>query len=100
VSARGAEVHVELLLGRQVHARNGRPVGRIEELRAEKRGNGHVVTGFVLGPAGLAERMSLSAGRTFLGRHRRAQVARWDQMDLSDPGHPRLTCDVEDLLEE
>jgi hypothetical protein len=31
-------------------------------------------------------------------RHRsHGRRARWDQMDLSDPEHPRLTCPVDEL---
>lgn len=97
---RGREVHLELLLGRQVHARDGRKVGRIEELRAEKRGAGYVVTDFVLGPTGLAERMALSFKLTFLDRHHKPQVARWDQLDLTDLEHPRLNCNVDELRED
>ena len=96
-AARGREMNLEQLLGRQVHALNGRPVGHIEELRAEKRGSGYVVTDFVLGPAGLLERMSISFKRTYLGRPHHGQVARWDQVDLTDPEHPRLTCSVDEL---
>ena len=25
------------------------------------------------------------------------KVARWDQIDISDPAHPRLTCRIEEL---
>ena len=28
------------------------------------------------------------------------RVARWDQLDISDPYHPRLTCLVGELTEE
>jgi hypothetical protein len=98
-AARGREVNLEQLLGRPVRALNGRPAGRIEELRAEKRGAGHVVTEFVLGPGGLLERMAISFRRTYLGRPHHGQVARWDQLDLDDPEHPRLTCTVDELRE-
>jgi hypothetical protein len=96
---RGREVNLEQLLGREVHALNGRRAGRIEELRAEKRGTGYVVTDFVLGPGGLLERMAISFQRTYLGRPHHGQVARWDQVDLSDPEHPRLTCNLDELRE-
>ena len=87
------EVRVERLLGRRVRATNGRVVGRIEEIRAEKRGQAHVVAGYELGEAGWLERMGL--GR-LLGR-REGRLARWDQLDLSDPERPRLTCTVSEL---
>jgi sporulation protein YlmC with PRC-barrel domain len=88
------EVHVELLLGRRVLAANGRSIGRLEEVRADRRGAGGTVTEYVIGPAGLAER--LSAWLPFLAT-RRGFTARWDQIDVSDPHHPRLLCSVEEL---
>lgn len=32
-----------------------------------------------------------------LGLRIHGHVARWDQLDISDPDRPRLTCAVEDL---
>jgi hypothetical protein len=70
------------------------PIGRLEEVRAERRGAGYVVTEYILGPAGLVERLSarlpfFATGRGF--------AARWDQIDVSDPLNPRLLCAVEEL---
>ena len=89
------EVHVELLLGRRVFAANGRSIGRLEEVRAERHGAGCTVTEYVIGPAGLAERLSARL-LPLLGR-RHGFIARWDQIDVSDPRHPRLLCSVEEL---
>jgi hypothetical protein len=72
-------------------------IGRLEEVRAEQRGADYEVREYLLGPGALLERLSL-AGRVF-GRARRTLVARWDQLDVSDPQHPRLTCAVDDLIE-
>jgi hypothetical protein len=93
---RASEVRLDRLLGRQVLAVNNRPVGRLEEFRVEKRGTGSVVTEYVIGVAGLAERLGLGIGLV-LGRTRGGFVARWDQLDLRDPEHPRLTCPLEQL---
>jgi sporulation protein YlmC with PRC-barrel domain len=92
---KAAEVHVELLLGRPVLAANGHSIGRLEELRAERRGAGCVVTECVIGPAGLVERLSATLV-PFLVRPR-GYVARWDQIDLSEPRHARLRCRTEEL---
>ena len=46
--AEKSERRVELLLGKKVHAADGRVVGRIEELRAERENNYWVVTEFHL----------------------------------------------------
>ena len=95
-SGRRGEVRLDRLLGRQVLARNNQPVGRIEEFRAEQSGGGIVITEFVIGAAGLLERLGVGV-RLLFGRRGGGYVAGWDQVDLSDPEHPRLTCGVETL---
>jgi hypothetical protein len=90
------EVRLDRLLGRQVLARNNQSVGRLEEFHAERRGNGCVVVGYAIGVAGLFERLGLGVKLIF-GIRGGGYLARWDQIDLSDPEHPRLTCDVSEL---
>ena len=92
-------VQAEILLNRRVRARDGRIIGRIEELRVERRGDRYEVREYVLGPGGLLERLAV-IGRQFGGRRVHAVVARWDQIDLSQPDRPRLTCDRGDLRTE
>lgn len=86
------ELRLEDLLGREVYA-GDRRVGRIEEFRADKDGR---IAIFVIGVAGQLERLGVGAG-LLIGRVRGARVARWDQIDLTDPERPRLTCRPEDL---
>ena len=90
------ELRLDRLLGRRVLALNNHPVGRLEEFRAEERGSGCVVTEYVIGFAGLMERLHVGARLLFGGRAR-GYVARWDQLDISNPERPRLTCSVDDL---
>jgi hypothetical protein len=90
------ELRLDRLLGRQVLARNNRPVGRLEEFRAEKHGTGCVIPEFVIGTAGMLERLHVGLKLLFRGRGD-GYVARWDQIDLSDTDHPRLLCPVEEL---
>jgi len=90
------EVRVQDLLGRPVRAGNNLSIGRIEEIRVEKRGKGFVVREYHLGAAALMERLSAHVGSWF-GRTRRMRVVPWDQLDLSDPRHPRLRGGVETL---
>ena len=90
------EVRLDRLLGRSVHARDGRRIGRLEEFRAVKEGSGWIVNEFVIGAAGLLERLDLGA-RLVLGWKTRGYVARWDQVKLEEEGHVRLTCPVEEL---
>jgi hypothetical protein len=93
------ELRVELLLGRKVVDRNGRPVGRVEEIQATEEGGECLVHEFHLGPDALLERFSaLPLVRHFLGLfghhvHRPLRVG-WQAMDLSDPEHPRLRAAI------
>ena len=89
-------IRLERLLGRQVLARDNRLVGRLEEFRVEAGSGTWRVTEYVIGKAGLLERLGLGV-RLVLGLRLRGHVARWDQIDISDPDHPRLTCAVEEL---
>ena len=92
-------VHLRLdrLVGREVYTANHRRFGRLHEFRAERRGNDWVITEFVIGAAGLLERLGLGV-RLILGLERvGGYVARWDQLDFANADRPRLTCPVEEL---
>jgi hypothetical protein len=90
------DLRLEHLLGRRVFGKNNKSVGRIEEFRAEKRGAGCVVVGYVIGAAGLLERLGVGV-RLLFGRRSGGVVARWDQLDITSPDRPRLTCAVAEL---
>ena len=90
-------IHLDRLIGRKILTGNNRPLGRLEECRAERRNGAWVITEWVIGSAGLLERLGLGV-RMILGLHAgRGFVARWDQVDISDPARPRLTCSIEEL---
>lgn len=92
-----ASLRLDRLLGRRVYTANHRPFGRIEEFRAEPRGGHWVVTAYVVGALGLVERLGVGA-RLVLGLGRAGgYVVRWDQLDLTHPERPRLTCSIADL---
>ena len=92
-----ARLRLDRLLGRRVYAANHRPIGRIEEFRAEPRGDDWVVVAYVVGALGLIERLGIGT-RLLLGLQRTGgYVVRWDQMDLTHPDRPRLTCPIADL---
>jgi hypothetical protein len=90
------ELRLERLLGRRVLGKNNQPAGRIEEFRAETGQNGLVVNEYVIGAAGLLERLGLTVGLLF-GRRAAGHIARADQLDIRDPDHPRLTCSLAEL---
>ena len=90
------ELRIDRLLGREVLAANGRPAGRLEEFRAEVRDGRCVITEYVIGSAGLFERLGVAA-RGLFGLPRQGRVARWDQIDFGNLETPRLTCPIEEL---
>ena len=90
-------VRLDRLVGREVYTANHRRLGRLEECRAERRGTSWAITEYVIGAAGLMERLGLGV-RAVVGVSRpTGYIARWDQLDLSNPAHPTLTCAVESL---
>jgi hypothetical protein len=93
------EIHLDQLLGRPVRSANNHVIGRLEELRVEQQHGAPVVTDYVIGRAGLAERLGVGA-RLLVGIRGRGYVARWDQLDITNPEHPRLTCSVKELRVE
>jgi hypothetical protein len=95
-----SSLRLDSLVGREVYTANNRRLGRLEEFRAERRGDDWVIREYVVGTAGLLERLGLGV-RLILGIDRAAgYVVRWNQLDLSLPARPRLTCSVEELRRE
>lgn len=89
------EVPLELAIGQRVRAEDGQAIGRLEEVRVDEDWR---VTEYLIGAAGLLERWSITTLSLFgIARKARGYRARWDQIDLRDVRHPRLTCRREDL---
>lgn len=88
------EVHVEKLLGSRVRDANGRVIGRIEEIHTDDSG---VVSEFLVGPSALWERLGQSTLELpfvrLLGIQRSERRVPWNELDLTDPEHPRLTTE-------
>jgi sporulation protein YlmC with PRC-barrel domain len=95
------EIRLHDLVGRKLRDRDGRTVGRIEELHAEIRlrehGNDYVVTEVHVGTFGALE--ALGAGhfaRALMYRlggavgYTRYEIP-WEWMDVSDVRRPRVT---------
>ena len=91
------ELHVELLTGRKVVERNGKKVGRIEEIVAEYRGTELIVQEVHVGRRGFVERFSLREIFGLRMRDKKPEKLRWEDLDFSDPAHPRLKVSVEEL---
>jgi hypothetical protein len=92
------KVHVELLLGCRVRDADGTVIGRIESIRAERRGDHCFVEEYQLGAAAYLSRLGISTA-SLVGWPLARQPLRvpWDQLDLSDPQQPRLRCTLQQL---
>jgi hypothetical protein len=91
-------VRVEDLIGQRVRERSGRIIGRIEEIRAEPRGDRYEVTEYHLGSGAMLERLAIF--RHLFRLQSDTIIARWDQIDIARPAAPVLTCPVEELKHE
>lgn len=99
------EINVELLLGIKVRDVDGENVGRIEELRVERDDDEKscLVEAYLIGTSALIERLSawtlVRPITRFLNSRDLYSVYRvpWQDMDLSDPQHPRLRIAKGDL---
>jgi hypothetical protein len=74
----------------------GRPVGRIDDIRAEPHGVEYLVSEILVGELGLVPRLVRVAQQlpTFralgLGRRYRQRAIPWHWLDLTDPERPRF----------
>ena len=93
--SRGQTVRVEDLIGSVVRTQDGRRVGHIEELRVARRDGEYQVTEYLLGSGAVLERWSLTRG--WFKARGRTLIAQWDQLDISNPRRPRLTCAIEEI---
>lgn len=88
------ELHVEHLIGRRVHDVDGKAVGRIHELCVENVDGEWVVTELHFGPGAILERVAGFVIQlpffSLLPRGPRIRRARWQDIDFSNPNHPRL----------
>jgi sporulation protein YlmC with PRC-barrel domain len=94
---KGAKVHLEHLVGREVHDSEGKRMGRILSVTAERQGGECVVQDFLLGPAALLRRLGISTLHMVGFRLQKPLAVPWDQLDLSDPQRPCLRCRADEL---
>ena len=86
-----SEIQVDMLLGRMVRTREGARVGRIHEMQLSETLE---VVEFLVGRQALLRRLSALG---LIRRRLKGFRIRWDQIDISDPVYPRLTCAVNEL---
>ena len=93
------ELRLEEILGRVVRTATGRPVGRIEDVRAVPEGEDYVVREVILGELGLRARIFSVASQlptlksVGLTGHYRTRAIPWEWLDFSDPTRPRFRDD-------
>ena len=84
-------LRLDLLASRLVRDADGRRLGRIQEIRAERRDGDIVVLEYQLGPGALWRRFGMSLLSVVgVGRGLEPRRIPWDRMDLSDPDRPRF----------
>jgi len=96
------EIMLQHLIGSQVFAPDGKTIGRIEEVVADKVGDDLLVREYHIGAFALLERFSAGEiGRSllrFVGARRGEGLAvPWDNLDLTSPEKPKLLCSVDAL---
>jgi hypothetical protein len=90
------EVRLEELLGRVVRSAAGRPIGIIQDVRAQPHGEEYLIHEILIGELGLKAKLIriLQQLPTFqalgLGRPYRIRPVPWNWLDLSDPENPRF----------
>lgn len=91
------ELNLELIVGRKVMDPAGEDVGRIEEVRCERREADCLVEAYYVGTSGLIQRLNawklLRPVRHLIkgSRFYHLYEIPWDELDLSDPENPRTT---------
>jgi sporulation protein YlmC with PRC-barrel domain len=97
------EINVERLLGTKVRDVDGSEVGRIEEVRVERDGDSCFLEAYLIGTSAVIQRLSawtlVRPIERLLNTRKIVTVYRvpWEEMDLSDPRHPRLRIAKRDL---
>jgi sporulation protein YlmC with PRC-barrel domain len=98
------EMNVELLLSAKVRDIDGEEVGRIEELHIRRDDKTCFVEAYLIGASALIERLSAWTLVRPINRFLRSRSSvyslyrvAWQDMDLSDPKHPRVRIAKRDL---
>ena len=97
------ELNAELLIGKKVLDAEGENVGRIQEFRVEREEKACLVSAYLVGVSGLVDRLSawtlVRPINKFLHSHRLYSIYQipWQDMDLTDPRHPKLRTVRRDL---
>jgi sporulation protein YlmC with PRC-barrel domain len=96
------EITISELLGKRVVDSEGQRIGRIHEVRVERGDESCPVKEYLVGKRAILQRLATWAVPAHIGGMIESRIAkgfgiRWDQMDLSDPEHPRTTVPKKEL---
>ena len=96
------EISVEQLIGRHVVDSDGKKLGRIHEISAERGEDSCLVDAYYVGGRALIVRIARWAVPNKMSSALESKLVRpfripWDEMDLSDPRHPRATMSKEQI---
>ena len=83
---------IEVAFGRKVRDRDGKLVGRLEEVHADWRGDECIVTHYVI-----ARRGSFLLRELGMKKSHDTIIVPWDRFDLRDATRPRVTCSRDEL---
>lgn len=96
------EIQLRDILGVKVVDSEGEDIGKLEEIEAERGEDSCSITSYLVEHRGLLDRLSswavTSGMQKRLAKHSRPYRVAWNQMDLSDPHHPK-TLVPKELLE-
>jgi sporulation protein YlmC with PRC-barrel domain len=96
------EIAAHKLIGRKVVDSDGRKVGRIHEISVERGEQNCPVEAYYVGGRAMLLRLASWALPFSLSNPLKERATKpfriaWDEMDLSDPEHPRTTVRKDDL---
>lgn len=97
------ELHLYEMLGRKVYDANDKYAGRLEEIEVERGDDSCAIKCYLVAHRGFMGRITSWALADSLQKsipiseESLPYRVPWDQMDLSDPEHPRLTVPQSEL---
>ncbi len=96
------EISVEQLLGTRVVDSEGNKLGRIHEISAQRGEDSCLVDAYYVGGRAMVVRIARWAVPNSISSAIESKLLRpyriaWDEMDLSDPRHPRVRLTKEQI---
>src|SRR4051812_6593578 len=95
------EIALERIVGRKVYTKNGRAIGRLEEIHAENIDGDLQIVEFMIGPLALLERLAtavrLQSLLRWFGRRSKSYCLPWFAVDLTNPEHPLVRGTMQEL---